>query len=102
MAPEPAIAGALNDPSRFWEGDPPLVRLRRTEPNGESTRPTGPAAELPSFPRWPAQRLLPQERQELAVQILAGAQPVSDLALEHGVSRKVLYQPYLRGLSCGA
>ena len=51
-----------------------------------------PVAELPSLPRWPAQRLLPQERQDLAVQVLAGAQPVSDLAREHEVSRKFLYQ----------
>jgi hypothetical protein len=52
----------------------------------------GLAAELPGLPRWPAQRLLPQERQDLAVQVLAGAQPVSDLAREHEVSRKFLYQ----------
>ena len=52
----------------------------------------GPAVELPSLPPWPAQRLLPQERQDLAVQVLAGAQPVSDLAQEHEVSRKFLYQ----------
>jgi hypothetical protein len=52
----------------------------------------GPVAELPGLPRWPAQRLLPQERQGLAVQVLAGAQPVSDLAREHEVSRKFLYQ----------
>jgi hypothetical protein len=52
----------------------------------------GPATELPSLPQWPAQRLLPQERQDLAIQVLAGAQPVSDLAREHEVSRKFLYQ----------
>jgi hypothetical protein len=52
----------------------------------------GPAAELPSLPFWPAQRLLPQERQELAVQVLAGAQPVAELAQQHEVSRKFLYQ----------
>jgi hypothetical protein len=52
----------------------------------------GPALELPDLPRWPAQRLLPQERRDLAVQVLAGAQPVSDLAREHEVSRKFLYQ----------
>ena len=50
------------------------------------------AAELSGLPRWPAQRLRPQERQDLAVQVLAGAQPVSDLAREHEVSRKFLYQ----------
>lgn len=52
----------------------------------------GPAAELPNLPLWPAQRLLPQERQELAVKVLAGAQPVAELAQEHEVSRKFLYQ----------
>ena len=52
----------------------------------------GSASELPDLPRWPAQRLLPQERRDLAVQVLAGAQPVSDLAREHEVSRKFLYQ----------
>jgi hypothetical protein len=52
----------------------------------------GPAAELPSSPHWPAQRLLPQERRYLAFQVLAGAQSVSDLAREHEVSRKFLYQ----------
>jgi hypothetical protein len=52
----------------------------------------GPVVELPSLPHWPAQRLLPQERQDLAIQVLAGAQPVSDLAREHEVSRKFLYQ----------
>jgi hypothetical protein len=54
--------------------------------------PGGPAAELPGFPHWPAQRLLPQQRLDLAVQVLAGAQPVSDLAREYEVSRKFVYQ----------
>ncbi len=52
----------------------------------------GPVAELPGLPRWPAQRLLPEERRDLAVQVLAGAQPVAELAREHDVSRKFLYQ----------
>jgi hypothetical protein len=52
----------------------------------------GLASELPDLPRWPAQRLLPQERRDLAVQVLAGAHPVSDLAREHEVSRKFLYE----------
>jgi hypothetical protein len=51
-----------------------------------------PVREPPGLPAWPAQRLLPQQRQDLAVQVLAGAQPVSDLAREHAVSRKFLYQ----------
>jgi hypothetical protein len=52
----------------------------------------GSFAERPSLPRWPAQRLLPEERKDLAVQVLAGAQPVAELAREHDVSRKFLYQ----------
>ena len=52
----------------------------------------GPVAEPPSLPHWPAQRLLPQQRQDLAVQVLAGAQPVSGLARDYEVSRKFLYQ----------
>ena len=52
----------------------------------------GPVAELPSLPHWPAQRLLPQERQDLAIQVPAGDQPVSDWAREHEISRKFLYQ----------
>jgi hypothetical protein len=51
-----------------------------------------PVVELPGLPQWPAQRLLPPQRRDLAVQVLAGAQPVSDLAREHEVSRKFLYQ----------
>ena len=49
--------------------------------------PSGTAAELPGSPAWPAQRLLPQERRDLAVQVLAAAQPVSDLVREHGPGR---------------
>ena len=52
----------------------------------------GPVAELPGLPHCAAQRLLPQERRNLAIQVLAGAQPVSDLAREYEVSRKFLYQ----------
>ena len=52
----------------------------------------GPVAELPELPRWAAQRLLPQERRNLAIQVLASEQPVSDLAREYEVSRKFLYQ----------
>jgi hypothetical protein len=51
----------------------------------------GPVAEPPHLPHWPAQRLLPQQRQDLAVQVLAGAQPVSGLARDYEVSRKFLY-----------
>jgi transposase-like protein len=52
----------------------------------------GPVLEVPSLPQWSAQRLLPPERQDLAIQVLAGAGTVSELAREHEVSRKFLYQ----------
>jgi hypothetical protein len=50
-----------------------------------------PVAEPPHPPRWPAQRPLPQQRQDLGVRVLVGAQPVAELAREHQVSRKFLY-----------
>ena len=40
----------------------------------------------------PAKRPLPQQRQDLAIQVLAGTETVSELAREHAVSRKFLYQ----------
>jgi len=40
----------------------------------------------------PAKLLLPGQRQDLAVRVLAGVQPVSDLARQHQVSRKFLYR----------
>jgi hypothetical protein len=40
----------------------------------------------------PAQQLPPRQRQELALQILAGSQPVVQLAREHRVSRQFLYR----------
>src|SRR3954452_8442068 len=48
----------------------------------------GPVSDLVS---WPARRLLPAQRQELAVQVLAGTHPVAELARQHQVSRKFLY-----------
>jgi hypothetical protein len=50
------------------------------------------SVSLPDFAPWPAQRLLPAQRQNLAVQVLAGTHPVADLARQHQVSRKFLYQ----------
>jgi hypothetical protein len=40
----------------------------------------------------PAKQLLPSQRQNLAIQVLAGVQPLSDLARQHQVSRKFLYR----------
>jgi hypothetical protein len=40
----------------------------------------------------PAKRLAPQQRQDLAIQVLAGTETVCDLARQDDVSRKFLYQ----------
>src|SRR5262249_26328565 len=47
-----------------------------------------PVTEPPGLRHWPAPRLLPQQRQHLAVQVLARPQPRWDLAREREVSRK--------------
>ena len=47
---------------------------------------------VPDLVSWPAQRLLPAQRKGLAVQVLAGTHPVAELARQHQVSRKFLYQ----------
>src|SRR4051812_41101201 len=39
----------------------------------------------------PAQRLAPEQRRDLAIEVLAGTQTVSELARRHEVSRKFLY-----------
>src|SRR3954451_20896422 len=49
-------------------------------------------APVPLPVSWPAQRLLPAQRQDLAVQVLARTHPVAELARHHQVSRKFLYQ----------
>ena len=55
----------------------------------------GSVTELPGLPHCAAQRLLPQERRNLAIQVLAGAQPISDLAHANEVRRKFLCPPIL-------
>ena len=40
----------------------------------------------------PAKQLAPQQRRDLAIQVLAGTETVSELARQHEVSRKFLYQ----------
>ncbi len=40
----------------------------------------------------PAQRLLPQQRKQLAIEALARAETISELAHQHEVSRKFVYQ----------
>jgi hypothetical protein len=53
----------------------------------------GTVAIVPTAPHvWPAKQLGPDQRRELAVQMLAGSESVSDLAHDNQVSRKFLYQ----------
>ena len=54
--------------------------------------PPATAAATAASPRCPAQALAPAQRQQLAVQALAGAHPIMQLAHEHQVSRKYVYQ----------
>ncbi len=51
-----------------------------------------PVPQRQSFNPCPAKLLDPQQRQDLAVQALAGTQPIAHLAAEHEVSRKFVYQ----------
>jgi hypothetical protein len=47
---------------------------------------------LSNVPPCPAQALAPAQRQRLALDALAGSQPIACLAEEHDVSRKFVYQ----------
>ena len=55
---------------------------------------TGPISPDPIYVgvSRPAKRLLPQQRQGLAIPVLARTETVSELARQHEVSRKFLYQ----------
>jgi hypothetical protein len=50
------------------------------------------AAGTSGFPACGARSLGPGQRKDLSVQVLAGTDPVTQLAVRHGVSRKFLYQ----------
>jgi hypothetical protein len=56
-----------------------------------STTQADPGPATVSLP-YPAQQLPPQQRQELALQVLVGSQPVAQLARDHQVSRQFLYR----------
>ena len=51
-----------------------------------------PPRSRPKVQACPAQQLTPAQRQRLAVDALAGSQPLTRLAQEHEVSRKFVYQ----------
>ena len=55
---------------------------------------TGPISPAPIYVgvSCPAKRLLPQQRQDLAIQVLARTETVSELARQHEVDRKFFYQ----------
>jgi hypothetical protein len=56
------------------------------------TSPLAPVGLTAPAPACPAKLLGSQQRQELALQALAGAQPVTHLAADYQVSRKFVYQ----------
>jgi hypothetical protein len=51
-----------------------------------------PVAPTPATPPWPAQLLGPHQRQEMALQALAGTRPVTQLAQDYQGSRQFVYQ----------
>ena len=57
-----------------------------------ATDPMGCPATVTADVPCPAKQLLPEQRKDLAIQVLSGADTVSELAREHEVSRKFLYQ----------
>ncbi len=63
-------------------------------PQCDFTSTTGPGWPSPARidVSCPAKRLLPQQRQDLAIQVLARTETISELARQHEVSRKFLYQ----------
>src|SRR5262245_4871378 len=64
--------------------------LAQTTPLVPATQ-AGPLAAAGSLP-GPARQLPPRQRQDLALQVLAGSQPVAQLARQHQVSRQFLYR----------
>jgi hypothetical protein len=68
-----------------------FVSVPQCDPTS-ATDPVCLPATSPADVSCPAKQLLPEQRQDLAIQVLAGAETVSDLAREHEVSRKFLYQ----------
>jgi transposase-like protein len=68
-----------------------FVSVTQCEPIS-ATNSIGCPATITAEVSCPAKRLAPQERQDLAIQVLAGAETVSELARQHEVSRKFLYQ----------
>ena len=67
-----------------------FVSVPQCDPTS-ATDPVCLPATAPADVSCPAKQLLPQQRQDLAIQVLAGAETVSELAREHEVSRKFLY-----------
>jgi hypothetical protein len=63
-----------------------------TQPTCRLAAPQSDTISAPALSSCPAKLLLPTQRQELAIHVLAGTQPVSHLADQHQVSRKFLYQ----------
>lgn len=67
------------------------VSVTQCDPTVTTAPAAGPVgAALPAM--YPAKQLLPQQKANLAIRVLAGAETVSELAREHEVSRKFLYR----------
>src|SRR5262249_19890768 len=80
-----------------WRGVP--SQRHHTEGADMSGQPTALSAATQSAPGpgaapqpYPARQLPPRRRQELALQVRAGARPVTGLARRHQVSRRFLYR----------
>src|SRR4029077_21232636 len=68
-----------------------FVSVTQSDPSS-ATDPFCSPAPVTANVSWPAQQLDPHQRQDLAIPVLAGSDTVSDLARQHQVSRKFLYQ----------
>jgi len=76
--------------SLHWDCQEPSPQEEADVYSHPSTAPT--PRPLSKVPPCPAQELAPDQRQRLAVDALAGTQPIARLAHEHEVSRKFVYQ----------
>jgi hypothetical protein len=68
-----------------------FVPVTQSDPTSATDPIDGPATVTADV-SCPAKQLRPQQRQDLAIQVLAGAETVSELARQHEVSRKFVSQ----------
>src|SRR5271166_3070451 len=93
----PPCWGGLSPQHRFTEGKDMdcqatlSISVTQCDPTSATTPLHWPAPATVHV-SCPAKQLAPQQRRDLAIQVLAGTETVSELAREHEVSRKFLYQ----------